>query len=46
MKIELKKCVIRSWNEKDVESLAYHANNRKIWINLRDAFPHPYTIIE
>lgn len=44
MKIELKKCVIRSWNEEDAESLAYHANNRKIWINLRDAFPHPYTI--
>jgi len=21
-----------------------HGNNRKIWINLRDAFPHPYTI--
>ena len=20
-----------------------HANNRKIWLNLRDRFPHPYT---
>ena len=28
----------------DAESLAKHANNRKIWLGLRDAFPHPYTI--
>jgi ribosomal-protein-alanine N-acetyltransferase len=27
----------------DVTALARHANNRNIWINLRDAFPHPYT---
>jgi RimJ/RimL family protein N-acetyltransferase len=27
----------------DVDSLAVYANNRKIWLNLRDAFPHPYT---
>lgn len=20
-----------------------HANNRKVWLNMRDAFPHPYT---
>jgi ribosomal-protein-alanine N-acetyltransferase len=26
----------------DVDSLARHANNHKIWMNLRDAFPHPY----
>ena len=25
----------------DVDSLTIHANNRKIWMNLRDAFPHP-----
>jgi RimJ/RimL family protein N-acetyltransferase len=23
--------------------LALHANNRKVWRNLRDLFPHPYT---
>ncbi len=34
---------MRSWRASDVESLARHADNRKIWINLRDAFPHPYT---
>jgi RimJ/RimL family protein N-acetyltransferase len=26
-----------------VAALADHANNQKIWLNLRDAFPHPYT---
>ena len=26
----------------DVESVATYANNRKVWLNLRDAFPHPY----
>jgi ribosomal-protein-alanine N-acetyltransferase len=26
-----------------VASLALYANNRQIWLNLRDAFPHPYT---
>jgi RimJ/RimL family protein N-acetyltransferase len=27
---------------KDLNSLVEHANNRNIWINLRDGFPHPY----
>ena len=33
---------MRSWSFKDVESIVYYADNRKIWINLRDGFPHPY----
>ena len=28
----------------DAESIVRHANNRKVWIALRDLFPHPYTI--
>ncbi len=28
----------------DAESLATYANNVKIWQNLRDGFPHPYSI--
>jgi [ribosomal protein S5]-alanine N-acetyltransferase len=28
----------------DAESLAMHANNRRVWLALRDLFPHPYTI--
>ena len=34
---------LREWRKSDVESLARHANNIKIWRNLHDAFPHPYT---
>ncbi len=43
VQLTLTHCVVRSWRTADAESLANHANNRKIWINLRDAFPHPYT---
>ena len=43
MQLSLNTCVVRSWRTSDAEPLARHANNRKIWINLRDAFPHPYT---
>ena len=39
----LPSCEVRSWRIADVDSLARHADNQKIWINLRDAFPHPYT---
>jgi len=43
VQLALERCVVRSWRPSDAEPLARHANNRKIWINLRDAFPHPYT---
>jgi RimJ/RimL family protein N-acetyltransferase len=43
MQLTLKSCVVRSWRMADAESLARYADNRKIWLNLRDAFPHPYT---
>ena len=43
MIIELEKCIIRSYQPSDAETLAKYANNRKIWLNLRDGFPHPYT---
>ena len=43
MKLPLETCDLRSWRAGDVGSLVRHANNRKIWINLRDRFPHPYT---
>lgn len=37
-------CVVRNWRPGDAESLQRHADNRKIWINLRDRFPHPYRL--
>lgn len=36
--------VLRELEEADFESLAAYANNEKVSINLRDAFPKPYTI--
>jgi hypothetical protein len=43
MQLTLKSCEVRSWRTADAEPLARHADNRKIWLNLRDAFPHPYS---
>jgi len=39
----LKTCHVRSWETSDVDALVRHADNYNVWINLRDAFPHPYT---
>ena len=44
MQLTLKRCTIRPWRLDDAESIARHANNRKIWLGVRDLFPHPYTI--
>jgi RimJ/RimL family protein N-acetyltransferase len=46
MRIPLTSAEVRSLEPSDAESLAVQANNRKIWRNLRDAFPHPYTIAD
>lgn len=43
MKLALARCEVRSWRHDDLASLVRHADNRKIWLNLRDRFPHPYT---
>ena len=39
-------CVLRPWAAGDEPSLVRHANNYKIWRNLRDGFPHPYTLAD
>ena len=44
MRLVLERCTIRPWRLDDAESLVGHANNRKVWLGVRDAFPHPYTI--
>jgi ribosomal-protein-alanine N-acetyltransferase len=41
--IEAGPLILRPWKLSDAEALVRHANNRKIWLNLRDRFPHPYT---
>ena len=43
MHLSLGSCVVRDWAAEDRSSLVRHANNRNVWINLRDRFPHPYT---
>jgi RimJ/RimL family protein N-acetyltransferase len=44
MHLKLRTCDVRSWRSTDAEPISRHANNRNIWINLRDAFPHPYSL--
>lgn len=34
---------LRAYEDRDVEPLQKAANDRDVWINLRDRFPHPYT---
>lgn len=43
MRIDCGICVIRPFRADDKSALARQANNRKIWANVRDVFPHPYT---
>jgi len=44
--MKLSKSVLRAWKPGDEPSLVRHANSRAIWRNLRDAFPHPYTLAD
>ena len=37
---------VRDWRPDDAPSLARHGNDRRIWLNMRDAFPYPYTIAD
>jgi ribosomal-protein-alanine N-acetyltransferase len=37
------KITLRRWRDGDLDSLVRYANNRAVWLNLRDRFPHPYT---
>jgi [ribosomal protein S5]-alanine N-acetyltransferase len=43
MKLILRSCEVRSWRASDLDALVKYADNQKIWLNLRDRFPHPYT---
>jgi [ribosomal protein S5]-alanine N-acetyltransferase len=39
-------CTLRPWREGDQQDLVRHVNNRKVWLGLRDRFPHPYTLAD
>lgn len=43
MRLSLGSCIVRNWAADDLHALVKHANNRNVWLNLRDRFPHPYT---
>ena len=44
MKIDFDSYHIRSFSNKDIRSMVRHANNPRIAANLRNRFPHPYTV--
>lgn len=46
MELRTERCTLRPFRPADAPSLARHADNRKIWLNLRDLFPHPYTVAD
>jgi RimJ/RimL family protein N-acetyltransferase len=46
MNLERSGIKIRDWVSCDAASLARCANNRNIWLNLRDRFPHPYLLTD
>ncbi|MBC8479469.1 MAG: GNAT family N-acetyltransferase [FCB group bacterium] len=46
MLIQLDKCQLRSWSPEDADNLVKYANNANVANNLRDGFPHPYTIAD
>ena len=44
MRRVLEHCELRPFVPQDAASLALHANDLTVWRNLRDMFPHPYTL--
>ena len=43
LRTDLPSCTLRPWQSEDKAALVRKANNRKIWRNLTEMFPHPYT---
>jgi ribosomal-protein-alanine N-acetyltransferase len=41
--IKIGQYTIRDWVSGDEAALVKYADNRRVWINLDDIFPHPYT---
>jgi RimJ/RimL family protein N-acetyltransferase len=46
MELRGTRCLIRAWHPGDEVALARHANNKNVARQLRDRFPHPYTIAD
>ena len=43
VEIKIGEWSLRNWGETDIPALVKYADNRKIWLNVRDVFPFPYT---
>lgn len=43
VQLATERLVLRPWRRGDEEAIVRHADNRRVWLNLRDLFPHPYT---
>jgi len=43
MNLDCGSSIVRPWRDDDRAALVRFANNRRIWRNLKDRFPHPYT---
>ena len=46
MEIKGERVTLRAWRSSDATALAKHANNANVARQLRDRFPHPYTIAD
>ena len=46
LELVLPACTVRDYRPGDAPSLAKHANDKRIWLNMRDAFPHPYALAD
>jgi|SRR5690348_8023380 RimJ/RimL family protein N-acetyltransferase len=40
----LDSAILRPLTEADAEVLARHGNDRRVWLNMRDIFPHPFLL--
>ncbi|WP_434045957.1 MULTISPECIES: GNAT family N-acetyltransferase [Sorangium] len=43
MILEAPSLTLRPWAPADADALVKNADDRRVWANLRDRFPHPYT---
>jgi len=46
MKLYLSHATVRPWRLSDAPVMTRHANNPRVARNLRDAFPHPYNVVD
>jgi ribosomal-protein-alanine N-acetyltransferase len=46
MELKLASCSVRSLRADDAESMAQHANDKRVWMQLRDRLPHPYSVAD